>query len=318
MKATFTNWLKTGNAGIYSVEQNGSVFSALKVRKNDIFDYIFVQKNSGSDEITREITRLNHFVCFGIYDKENGQLYNVQPSSIAEDLFAVFSGAEDLDAIKALELKAQLESSVREKVESMVGNDRSKLAASDFSDSAKVAVSYLKKQARQTAVELFLNSALQLPAVSFEYTAASWNEESILSYIMNPAEYVEEEAQKALSNPYYREKIFLAFLLNDETERIYNEISSNPDDPMHIIKEIRAAVKDVEANMVQVTILKNGIEFSFKTKTADLRNHAGFYDAAHISTKDRKAMRDLFGGTPNYTPQEIIQIKTGRKVLYEV
>ena len=112
-------------------------------------------KNSDSDEITR----LNHFVCFGIYDKKNGQLYDVQSSSIAEDLFAVFGGTEKLSAVKA-----QLESSVREKVESMVGNDRSKLAASDFSDSAKVAVSYLKKQARQTAVSLFLNSALQLPA----------------------------------------------------------------------------------------------------------------------------------------------------------
>ncbi|MDE7243044.1 MAG: hypothetical protein K2O18_03575 [Oscillospiraceae bacterium] len=313
MKDLFTNWLKTDNAGVYSVEWNDSAFSALKVRKNDVFEYIFVQKNSGTDEVTR----LNHFVCFGIYNKKSGQLYDVQPTSIAENLFAVFGETEELRIIKALDLKAQLERSVREKAEAMVGNDRSKLAVSEFSDSAKVAVSYLKEQACQTAVSLFLDSTLQLPPVSFEYAAKSWSEKSILSYITDPSGYVEEEAKRALANPYYQEKMLLAFLLHDEIRKAYDAISTNPDDPMHVIKKIRNTVKDVSSSTVQVTILKDGIEFSFKTQTFDLKNYTGVYNAAHISAKDKKAMRDLFGGTPNYTPQEIIRIKTGRKVLYE-
>ena len=100
-------------------------------------------------------------------------------------------------------------------------------------------------------------------------------------------------------------------LLNEELKKTYEDKSHS----FHARKAIIEAVKDKKT--VNVTILKNGQTFTFKTETATLtygqRNDE--YSKYDIQAKDRQKYKELFG-TNDYTADEILKITYGKKEIY--
>ena len=73
-----------------------------------------------------------------------------------------------------------------------------------------------------------------------------------------------------------------------------------------------------EAKTVNVTILKDGIEFTFKTEASDFRHDCGsYYNAWGLTAADRRRFEELFGRYAGCYPQEIVRITYTRKVLYD-
>ena len=100
-------------------------------------------------------------------------------------------------------------------------------------------------------------------------------------------------------------------LLNEKLKAIYEDKNHI----FHTRKAIIQAVKDKKT--VNVTILKNGQTFTFKTETGALRRgqYNEYYSDLDIQAKDRQKYKELFG-YKDYTADEILKITYGKKEIY--
>lgn len=75
-------------------------------------------------------------------------------------------------------------------------------------------------------------------------------------------------------------------------------------------------MENTSAKTANVTILKNDIEFTFKTEVAPLLGICprDLYEVDYIVSKDRHRFEQTFGSNVNYKPQEIICI-TYKKIF---
>lgn len=143
-----------------------------------------------------------------------------------------------------------------------------------------------------------------------------WTEHSLLEYIADPEGYAEKEAAGYLAEN--QEEILYDLLCSDYVRAEYQALLEDSDNPVHSIKRIIQAVSASNAKTVNVTILKNGVEFTFKTETGPLCSDCtSEYSTWHIAAKDRKKFKELFGRHEEYRPEEIIRITYGRSVLYQ-
>ena len=90
------------------------------------------------------------------------------------------------------------------------------------------------------------------------------------------------------------------------------------DNPVHIVKKIMAAMNTTSAKTVNVTICKDGEEFSFKAEAQELRRDCkNYYGSWYMVAADRRRFEARYGRSADYYPQEIIRITYARAVLYE-
>ena len=100
-------------------------------------------------------------------------------------------------------------------------------------------------------------------------------------------------------------------LLNKELKAIY-------EDKNHIYHTRKAIIEAVKGKKtVNVTILKDGQTFTFKTETRTLSNgqYDNYYSDIDIQAKDRQKYKELFGYN-HYTADEILKITYGKKEIY--
>ena len=72
------------------------------------------------------------------------------------------------------------------------------------------------------------------------------------------------------------------------------------------------------AKTVNVTIRKDGTEFTFKTETSPLRRDCqSGYNTWCMAAADRREFEQIYGRSADYYPQEIQKITYARKVLYQ-
>ena len=100
-------------------------------------------------------------------------------------------------------------------------------------------------------------------------------------------------------------------LLNKELKAIYEDRNHI----FHTRKAINQAVKNKKT--VNVTILKNGQTFTFKTGTGTLScgQYNEYYSDYDIQANDRQKYKELFGHK-DYTADEILKITYGKKDIY--
>ena len=90
---------------------------------------------------------------------------------------------------------------------------------------------------------------------------------------------------------------------------LYRAILADTKNPVHLIKKISAAMAATSAKTVNVTISKNGTEFTFKTEAFSLRGDCGsHYNSWSIVAADRRKFEQLFGRSADYTPEEIMYL----------
>lgn len=90
-------------------------------------------------------------------------------------------------------------------------------------------------------------------------------------------------------------------------------------DDCGIHNSIRSIINGIEPDMktVNVTIIKSGIEFSFKIDADALRSMQMPYSTYRIAANDRKRFEETFGRHEDFRAQDILQITFGKRVLYE-
>lgn len=310
MNDRFSDWLSSNSTSPCCFQGKGCNYILIRVEKNADFEYLYCQKRfDKGDSIQNE-----RFEFAGIYCRKDGLLYDA-----GYDLTSIAENPESLKARSADTLRKRLETAVREGVEAVIGNDRNNLMVTKLTDIMLVKnLEYAYKySAAENARRHYLDVVdYEHQAFFCNYVPAQWKEETLLSYISNPGEYVQEQVERFIANN--QEKMLYDFLYRDAVLKEYQAILADTENPVHIIKKISAAMKVTTAKTVNVTICKDETEFTFKTEASPLYRDCGpYYSTYDIVAADRRKFEKLFGRNIDYTPEEIVRITYAKSVLYE-
>ena len=314
MNEELFDWLKANNKNTFAVPSSGGWQDILiRVEKNKDFDYLFRQEYASREGLCRD-SKLEY--C-GIYNKRDGLIYAAN-----YNLRGILENEDELQERSAKKLKDRLERDVCRLVEEMVGNDRNNLTVRTIETAGSYLTKWLedsrKYSAATNARRLYLNTSISsVPEFNYHcfYAAAEWTENSLLDYILDPVGYTKKEADSYFSQR--QEDILCQFLVNDYIKAQYEALLANPANPVHLIKKIMNAVGSVEAKTVNVTIVKDGTEMTFKTEADDLRRDPGTYYSTYLMVAaDRRRFQTKFGRNADYFPAEITRITYGKSVLY--
>ena len=216
-------------------------------------------------------------------------------------------------------MREDLQRNVRQLVEAAVANDRRNLQITELSDPELLRK--LKNEqdyyAKSKARERFLDAAeFEPPSFRCFYEAGNWTEDSLLSYILDPQGYAAKEAAAYMEEN--QEEMLFDFLYNDVELAEYQALLEDTENPVHTVKKIMAAMNNSSAKTVNVTINKDGEEFTFKTEAQELRRDCSdHYHVWNMVAADRQKFKERFGKNTEYYPKEIVRITYARAVLYE-
>lgn len=310
MNQEFAAWLKSENKDLFSVKVEFYTYLFLRLPKRPGLDYLYAQREFRGDGTLHA----GVFEFMGIYNAADGLLYNT--GSYCMDNLDDTSKERTKDC-----LFKRLKQDVREMVEARVGNDRKNLEASELSDAG------LFKRLEQTqqyyaaikARDMYLaGKSPKDDRFECSYTPELWTEDILLDYIAAPADYAKREAERYWKDGKNQEEMLVDFLERDALTAEYEKIMADAENPVHTVRRIMEAVKSIDAKTVNVTIYKDGEEFSFKTEAHELRRDCkDYYGTWNIAAADRRRFEARYGRSADYCPQEIIRITYGRKTLYE-
>ena len=308
MNKEFLSWLGHSGDSTCVIERAGTTYYFVRVQRNEVFDYLYCQRQYSGKVLARGGT----FKYAGIFCRKDGELYDAQYD--VQDL-----AGEDTRERRAGRLQEDLQQTVRRLVEAAVANDRRNLQITELSDPELLRK--LKNEqdyyAKSKARECFLAAAeFEPPSFQCFYEAENWTEDSLLSYILDPQGYAAKEATDYMET--HQEEMLFDFLCNDVELAEYQTLANDAENPVHIVKKIMAAMNTTSAKTVNVTICKDGEEFTFKTETQELRRDCrNYYSSWYMVAADRRRFESRFGRGADYYPQEILRITYARAVLYE-
>lgn len=135
--------------------------------------------------------------------------------------------------------------------------------------------------------------------------------DEILSFIQGPETllnyYKDEFLNKCIGGLYVDFKRYVIY------KKYISEIENNKSNILHKQKFLKDAIKDKKT--VNVTILKDGHQFTFKTDSKDFFRLDNRYSRYNIQAKDRRKYEELFKCS-DYLFEEIISIKYGKQEIY--
>ena len=244
----------------FECQANGCHYILIRVRKNVNFDYLYIQRQYYNGGIKRG----SDFKYAGIFCKKNGRIYDGQ-----YEIRDLFSDPEVLKERTAEAMEEALKAAVRKAVDAVIGNNRSNLRITELSNTGEIKrlEQFQDYSAGGEARKAYLGSD-DTEDVEFTYScnyqSERWAEDSLLEYILDPKEYVSAEAKAYIDR--HQEDMLSDFLEGDMVMAEYMAIMDNPSNPVHRVKQIMYAVSGSSAKTVNVTIRKDGRDFTFKTK----------------------------------------------------
>jgi len=310
MNELLKNWLTSGDRRVLCLSLARESYFLLRAEKRPGFDYLYCQRRFSKEGLLRG----DGFEYVGIYCVADGQVYDA-----AYALMHMEDADESLHTRSRTSLLDQLKRDVRTMVEQRVGNDRKNLTLDALvsPERIKSLENYRRHYMPDDAREKYLaDGELEPSAFSCRYSPENWRDENLLDYIADPLSYAEAETERYWAEA--QEEMLLQFLENDELAEGFQELIDHPENPVHIVRRIMAAMNASSAKTVNVTIRKPGEEFSFKTEASCLRRDCiSTYNSWDIAAADRRVYEQRFGRHADYSPQEIVRITYGRTTLYE-
>jgi hypothetical protein len=310
LQNSFADWLAVADGSAFECKADSYHITVIRVRKNEDFDYLYCQRQYHGAGIERE----DKFDYAGIYCKRDGLAYDSQYD---------IRGLIDGEARSKEALRDTLKRAVRVAVESAIGNDRRNLRVTELSTEKECDshVYFQKYTAPGNARAAYLSGEYEdgdAYAFTFQcdYSPDNWTEDSLLVYILDPAQYVAAETAAYIDAN--QEDMLAAFLRADIVAAEYAAILENPLNPVHRVKRIMRAVGASSAKTVNVTICKDDIDFTFKAEAAQFRRDCvSHYSDWDIVSADRREFERRFGRGAHYEPEDILRIEYARSVLYQ-
>lgn len=250
----------------------------------------------------------NKFEYAGIFDMEGNTFYDID--YMIENLIKDSYKIENMCDLKQ-EINRKITTRICELVNEFKDNKLIERAKKLLNEDIKYDSGYINNQAK----ELYFKD--ELPDLKKFYNICGFghNKTSMLDYLENKEEFIEQEAKEYIENNLAG--LYRGFIHYQEVLKDYKNILSDKTNIIHAKKAISNSVEGKKT--VNVTILKNDIEFTFKTNTDTLKYslYSCAYWSYDIVKKDRKLFYKTFGKCTNYLAEEIQKITYSKKVIYQ-
>lgn len=306
--SAFSSWLKGNIAMPYSTSDGADTDVFVKVPFDEDFIFIYHQRNYFGVPQDRHIP----FVYCGFYNSLDGLLYDAEPP-LKRFKLGFDSGKSFLD------LSHEFEKQVRQRIEKIVYDERNNLKTAVFSKESynQQLEDFRKHDADYLSKMMFLNNE---SADNIKYECDYVAKPNITYLILNYLKYPDETVSDMAIDYWQSKQDDILFELN-KNEILRNklqEIETDLDNPIHKQRAIINALQESSAKTVNLTIYKDGQEFSFKYDADRLRRYANSnYGIWEMSSKDRQGYEDRFGRYRSFYPEDIIEISYRGKTIYE-
>lgn len=174
---------------------------------------------------------------------------------------------------------------------------------------------YKEYYAEREATNMFFDGEDQTKTEFNLLSCGNYNTEDIVNYLNEKDKFIEFKAREYMEHNL--SSIYTKFLCGKLAVKEYEKIINDKGSILHIKKKISDSITNQKT--VNVTILKNDIEFTFKTDARSLKNgkYNNHYWTYNINTKDRELFYKTFGKNADYTADEIEEITYCKKVIYK-
>lgn len=236
------------------------------------------------------------------------------------DLGYTLSGLMNLRSTLGCDkLKSQILNGIKEKIaeELTINHDKYFMDNMNLDEELSNQLEYWEEyQARDSAKRDFfvdeIKSLIDFMNLRFRNNEIKEiNIDEILNFIQGPETllnyYKDEFLNKCISGLYVDFKRYVIY------EKYISEIKKDKSNILHKQKYLKEAIKDKKT--VNVTILKNGHQFTFKTDSKDFFRLDNEYSKYNIQAKDRRKYEELFECN-DYLFEEIVSIKYGKQEIY--
>ena len=285
----------------------------LKLKKTENFFYVFVQKNYNESGLTTK----GDISFAGTFHKSAQVFYDAR-----NEMQGIFGMEEYPDEYLKKDFELRVIDRIRESINSRIDDDRTNLkitTEAEINDTRLLheLKRYREFEAKADARKMFLQGKT---AEDIKFDCNYFRQE--LSDDCFLAALSDEDAYCVIEADYYydcsQEWMLTQFLKNDALKEKLQAIIDNPADEACAVRGIIAGVSSGDYKTVNVTIVKDGKELTFKSEAGIFRKDCeGHYCTTRIAAPDRRAFEALYGRSADYKPNDIVMITYGGKTLYQ-
>ena len=301
-----------------------NIYILTKIKFNDNIILLFGSNYLKQEQKTNEIL-LDENIMTNHTELEKIGFYNFKDENLYNLTFFVNWNLnipkEKIDNTKKTStVQEDIKNSIINKILELIDNNINNLHIKESelnNENIKKLEEYKEYYLERTIKEHFFENKTQVNLNNI-ITDISDKNISVIKYITLENDKEKENYILEKAKDYIKENQNEIYIILKQIELInkgLKEIYEDKDNILHKKKAILEAVKGKKT--VNVTIVKNGIEFTFKTDTTSLTNkYYSWYNYLDIQAKERQKYKDLFGWK-DYTSDEIKEIKYGKKVIYK-
>ncbi len=288
----FIEFLESDRELINFKNKDGFIYVVIKFKHDENAEIVYISSNYNS----LSVRNVNDFKYSGFYSRTTKQYYDMNFYS---------RSALNIEEIKTKsfeDLTNELKSEISKEILKISNDEKKRLLKTVKKDDC---INRISNNARE---KFFLH----IKQVEFKpYFSNSYLSDSeVISFVNNNLSII-DKAKEIINSSEDEFAEYLYVYLKTQIE--LNKLYANEDGTHYKQKEIESAVKDKVT--VNVTILKDGIPLTFKTKANSLNTYCNCYLKYHIITNSGKYER-LFDGK-DYTADEIVYITYSKKRIYE-
>lgn len=302
------DWLENDADRHCIVEERGDRKNLIKVPYDDDFDFLYYQRACNGNNLSRN----QAFYYCGFYNKLDGRLYDLQ-SVLRGKCPELYSGK----TIRSIQ--DEFQTAVRGFIENIVDNNVDNLRSPFFEDASyqqkfdHFREYYVDSEVRQR----FLNDGTA-DDVKFhcDYDCNRFEEAQMIRYLKYPTAAVEEAATEYWQT--HQDDMLLKLYMNEHVRDRLEKLEAQEDTRFHRQRNISKAINESGAKSVNVTIQRDGKDFTFKYDAYKLGCNAYMdYHSWDMSAKDRENFRNMFEEGSRFFPQEVTAITYRGKTIYE-
>lgn len=303
-----SQWIENDDARYAVVQENNSRETFVKIPYDEDFDFIYHQRGHHENSLSRN----QAFYYCGLYNKLDGMVYDLQGP--------LEGNLTEIDSDKDIHmLGEEFKSAVREFIENIVDDNIDNLRSPFFEDdNYQHKLDHFKEYyAESTVRQLFLDGKTS-DDVKFgcEYSCGRFEEAQMIRFLKYPTAAVEEAATQYWQT--HQDDMLLDLYMNEHIKDCLEKLEAKEDTRFHRQRNISKAINESGAKSVNVTIQRDGKDFTFKYDAYKLGCNAYMdYHSWDMPAKDRENFRNMFEEGSRFYPQEITAITYRGKTIYE-
>lgn len=300
-------WFPQETVPFYTLRDKNETLVVMKVPYDEDFDFIYCQRNYGTDPLSRNTA----FIYSGIYNRLDNKLYDMQ-----YPLRGVFPQMDS--KMSFTELTDKIEADVRQYVADYVDIESDNLMDAGFKDPVSGArfEEYQEVDADKSARRMFLSGQT---SDDVEYTCGFTLDKAstklVLDYLRTPKAVVEGLGNEYMSS--CSDDIVFDLLSNELLKEYLRDFEEAEDSPLLRQKAIIDAVNKSGAQTLSVTVQRDDIALTFKYPARYFKmTSMQSYSAWDIPSKERHDFYEAFNNSHGFSPEEITDISFRGKSIY--